>query len=93
MFEIAADSLGEDIGYTQNGVTHSLRAIFDAAAELVTFADPGISTISPIVSFDLSRLPVEPKSGDTVTIKNVVYEVVRSQEDGQGWTTLILHKS
>lgn len=92
-FKIATKTFGEEMVYYQGDSSYEFNGIFDASAQLINFQiDPGIGSIAPVVSMRLADIPVIPGPGDTVLIRDVVYDVKTSQENGEGWTTLVLNK-
>lgn len=52
----------------------------------------GHSTFAPALGVRTAELGLEPKQGDLVTIKGVVYRVWDAPSDGEGWVDLILKK-
>jgi hypothetical protein len=52
----------------------------------------GHSTFVPMLGVRTVELALEPKKGDRITIRGVVYEVFEPQSDGDGWFELMLRK-
>lgn len=75
------------------------RGIFDADHELIFEAipasedkAPGHNTTAPVLGVRSAELGLEPKQGDRVTIRGIVYAVWSVHPDGDGWFDLILRK-
>lgn len=49
-----------------------------------------VSSKTPTFGIRLEDLPAAPDAGDQVVIRTVAYEVIESQEDGEGGAKLIL---
>lgn len=52
----------------------------------------GTQTLSPILTVNLNDLTEEPQEGDSVTIGDSDYKILRSQKDGLSASFLILQK-
>jgi hypothetical protein len=85
------------VAYTpkSTGVVELIDGIFDAAAVLLTTDGNGaqIQTRAPQLSIRVADLTVTPKGGDDadlVTIRGVVFRVIRVEPDGDGWAVLTL---
>lgn len=84
---------GETVSFKpKNGSSFFVRGIFDNESELI---DPATGAVvisnQPLVGFKNSDLNQRPNVGDEVTIRNLVYLVVETMEDGQAGTRLRLH--
>lgn len=67
--------------------------IFDNAHEAVdTEGEKNISATHPILGINLFDFETEPVEGDQIQIRNLRYKIVDSIPDGQGGSTLILHR-
>lgn len=77
-----------------NGATTAVAGVFDNAHQSV---DPQtgaqVTSTQPTFGIRLADLLAAPDSGDTVTIGATVYRVIDTQPDGQGGSTLILHRN
>ncbi len=79
--------------------TFAARGVFDADHELI-FTEvpgskidaPGHSTTAPVIGMRPGELALDPKQGDRITIRGVVYEVWDIHPDGDGWVDMILRK-
>jgi len=97
LLDCAAFAFGIDVTYMPvKGGSHAIKAIFDNQWEQV---DPDTETVIasnlPRINVklqDLKKLGIVPCKKDRVDIKGVLYQVIDSQEDGQGASELILHK-
>lgn len=67
------------------------EVIFEEIAKSENNA-PGHSTFAPVLGVRLAELDLEPKQGDEVTIRGIVYRVWDVHGDGDGWADLILKK-
>ena len=75
------------------GGTFTIRGIFDEMWEEVD-PDTGIkiSTTQPNLGIKENELPFAPLTGDTVEVISEIFKVTDVQEDGQGASTLFLHR-
>lgn len=75
------------------GASFTARAIWDGLYQAV---DPEtnavVTSTQPRIDVKLNDLEQEPKLGDRVEIKNIMYDIIELQKDGQGAATLMLHK-
>lgn len=75
------------------------RGIFDEDPDTLFEAIPasedkaaGHISVDPELGVRTAELALEPKKGDRVTIRGVLYEVWAVKRDGDGWRTLMLRK-
>lgn len=86
------DCLGEPVTYRpRKGGTFAIDGIFDEAFRQV---DPDtqevVASNNPRVGIKLKDIPFKPEQGDEIRIRNKIYRVKDSQEDGLGGTSLLL---
>lgn len=97
ILDCAVDVFGFDVTYMPvAGGSFTIRAIFDNNFQQV---DPDTETVIasniPRLNLklkDLKDVGVVPCKKDRVDVKGTLYQVVDSQEDGQGASELWLHK-
>lgn len=89
-------TFGEEVRlFPKAGGTYSIRAIFDN--EIITI-DPDteqpVSGNQPALGINLNDLPdgLEIKEGDVFKVRNIKFRVIDNKEDGQGGTTVLLHR-
>ena len=93
---IAIETCGQcDIDYyPKAGGSFRINAVFDQEHEFVEASTEAlVSAIQPRIGVRLSDLPFRPQERDVCRIEGKRYEVVDSQEDGQGGATLLLHET
>lgn len=77
----------------QAGGRKKIRGIFDNEFEII---DPDteqtISSNQPVVGVNLHNIRTDPKVGDQVKIRNLLFRIYDVREDGQGGAQLFLHK-
>jgi hypothetical protein len=77
----------------RKGSRFKIQAIFDNAFEQVDAAsDNVIASNQPAIGIRLCDLPDEPHKDEQVIVKNIKYNIIDSQEDGHGGSTLFLQK-
>lgn len=91
----SACAFGESVKYIplKTGSSFTISAIFDGPFEQV---DPDTEVVVASNQFTigvkLSDLQFAPVKGDKVEIREILYRVIDSQEDGQGGSEIMLHK-
>lgn len=89
------DTFGTDAIYKPvTASQYALRGVFDKAYKSV---DPqtdnaGVVSTYPAFGVRLSDMEATPAKGDQVIVGGVTYRVIRSEPDGQGGSTLVLHR-
>ena len=88
------DEFAEDITYSPSGGSpYSLKGIFDHEYEDINpETNEAIVSEQPNVQVDENKLQAEPKPNDEVTIRSVVYKVIKSEKNGVGVTRILLHR-
>jgi len=95
LLDVAIPTFGETIDYRPNaGGSFSIEAVFDRSFEQI---DPDteevIASNVPMLGIKLANLPFSPDRGDEVRIGRERFQVIDSQEDGQGGARLILNRT
>lgn len=95
LLDCAIDVFGEDITYYPvSGGSFKLKGVFDQNYQAI---DPDteqvISANQMVLGLNLNDLSFEPKNGDLVRIQDSQFRVIDSREDGQGGTSLMLHRT
>ena len=94
LLSVAIPTFGETVYYhPDKGGSFTICAVFDEAFEYV---DPDteelVATVMPAIGVKLADIPFKPTREDEVRIGKRRFEVVDSQEDGQGGARIILHE-
>lgn len=95
LLDCATDVFGEEVTYYPAcGGVYKLQGIFDQNYQTI---DPDteqvISSNQLVLGLNLNDFDFEPQSNDHVVIKGVQFRVIDSREDGQGGTSLMLHRT
>lgn len=86
---IINSTFGTPVTYIPNvGSSVSIRGVFDNAYVEVS----GVSSLRPTLRINLSDLASAPTKGDQVEVNSKTYDVIASEEDGLGGSTLILQE-
>jgi hypothetical protein len=91
---IRASDLGEPITYTPTGGgAVSMRGSF-APQSVVVDVNTGAAVISdrPELGVHLADLAAEPLMGDSVTVRGLLFKVIRVEILGSTWRILHLHR-
>lgn len=91
---VAIPCCGEEVVYRPlKGGVFTIQAVFDSNfIEVDPTTEEIIASNIPRIGIKLNAIPFLPEQGDDVYIEQIQYQVTDSQEDGQGGTTLTLHK-
>jgi hypothetical protein len=87
-------TLGTAVTFTPNGDDpEELTGVFEKSYQAVT-PDGGVvvQSTQPRLLIKLSDVSRLPAAADTFTVSGTDYEVIESQEDGQGGVLVYLHK-
>lgn len=91
---VCTDTFGKPAEYLPAaGGSKSIRGVFANASVTVDLGGVETPMMAPTLGVRLLDLPGRPARADRVIIVGVTYKVLDSQEDGEGGTTLILHKA
>jgi len=91
---VAIPCFGQKVIYrSKAGGEKEIEAVFDRDFQAV---DPNteslVATNQPMIGVRTRDLPAKPCKGDRVTIEDEVFKVIDSQEDGQGGSSILLHR-
>lgn len=94
VLNLCKKEFGEDaILYPKSGGSYDIRGIFDNEYSAV---DPDteqiISATQPVFGINLFDFNFEIRDGDKIKIRNVMYKIYERRPDGQGGSSLLLHK-
>lgn len=95
VIDACMSTFGETVSYTPTGLSVlSITAIFESQSITLDSGFPVISK-NPTLGIKVSDLGtgVNPKVGDTVTVRSVNYKVTDWHDDGQGGAMLQLQKA
>jgi len=91
----AVRTFGEDVTFLpKTGSPYTVQGIFDRKhIEVSIGQNIPILSFHPTLGINLNDFVIAPKQGDQFQIGAVLYDVIQSQEDGQGGSLLILHEA
>jgi len=94
LLDVVIPCTGEEICYSPlKGGVFTFDAVFDKAFfQIDPDTEEVIASNALTVGIKDDNIPYEPEQGDKVTIKGFRFKVTDAQEDGQGGSTIFLHK-
>ena len=94
LLKTSTSTFGESCLYTKkNGQDFYIEGIFDNNyQEVESQGDLKTQSTGPKLGIRMRQFEENPREGETVTIRDIVYRVLEFQPDGQGGAVLILNK-
>lgn len=94
---VCGDVFGESVTYRPvTGSPYEVTGIFNEKSVLLDSATGAIRSEGPTLGVRLSDLTAPPLagvSGDKVTIRSGLYQIVDRIDDGEGGSVLVLHEA
>lgn len=93
VLKTATQVLGEPVTYLSGATSAVIQGIVgNSYVEVRVGEGPSQPTLAPTCDIRLSDLSAPPARGDQVIARGITYNIIDSQENGQGGTTLVLQK-